>query len=1560
MRKSNCLLLNVPFFVVLALALLVGLIRSVTAQESGGVVPASYQSGSFFNQNLGTALRFNYHTRGYGTQDDVFSLGGMKVFNMDDSTVFVDGQGTLSDDFGGGFNLGVGYRQLTNSTSPVMSIDPERILGVGFWTDGQSTAADNFFTQLGFNLESLGESFDMRVFGSFPLERTKAGDAVLTGSGTPFYVGNNLFGATKEFTIDTAHSVIDGEFAKRIIDLEAWAFVGGYQIDGGGVDATGYRIGVRGYAVPDVALSLQVTDDNVYSTNVLFGATWFIGRSHKGSSPCGTILDRFREPVLRNDFIATTSRRGILASGNALTEQGSTDAIRIVHVDDGAGGGGDGTFENPFDQVSDIDAANLANSQAGDILLVHSNSNFVGADGVATLQANQQLLGEGVDSGGNQIPHVVATNELGNINLPETAVGAQALGRPTIDAAGLDVFTLADGSLVNNFTINGAGTAVTADGVAAPSSSMLANLQIEGALNGVLLRNTTGAAVIENTVVVNRATGIGLEVDGGAEALAIAATINDSVGRSLSIHDRTGGTVDYTGIIDDAATVAGNFSDGVLIDGNADSTINLTNALNIRVDDGETGIQVTGNTSTAAATPAIVDASGAVDITAAGTGIGLATSGNDDTSAITFADLDATALNGNTVAVAGAGTVTLSSADDTRTIANTGTGNAFFNDGAVASATVTVNSNVENSSGGSGVRIINRAENNVVLFDGTVATTSGGGVFAQNNTDGTILFTQALTLNTADNNAVELVGNTGATFTFADLDIDTTNGDGFVATGGGTLIAASLNGTNAIDVTGTGVGVDLTGMTVDGVGVAFDTVNVGSGNTVGINLENLDGAGQVAIGGGTNTGDGGTLTTNGTAINVSNADNVAITNLTVSNAGAAHGVNVTGQQTGSTATFDGLDVNTADGDAVNLNNNDNGTITFNTLAATTVAGGAGNGIDINNSNASTVAISIDSATVNANGTGRGLTATGGGTISMAGTGEINSTVGTAFHVDNVENLSASDVTIANTGAAGVLITNQDTATDSVVLTNFDVTTTTADAVTASGNTNGTVFLSGLTAESTSGDTVVALNNTGATVGITDMTATATTSGDAFSATGGGTLIATGTNNLTAATGRGVRIEGMTIDAAGATFANVDVTAGASTGVNLNNLTGGAVTVNGGTMTTNGTAVNVANVDDAALNGVTINNGTSNGAGIVVSNAAGDAFSLSNVAIESGTGNGVDITGGTFTATGTNTIETTTGTGLDIDGTTIGGAGASFNTVDVTGAVNGIVLNDLNGGQVRVGSPVATGTNGAGGSLSTTGAAVSVTGVTDAVFNDLAVESSGGEGVLVNHNLATASRVTFSNLGLTTVAGSGNGVVVNDNGTGELDFTLQNSTVDVVLADTLGFTLITAANTGEIDVRLNGNTITADNSSAVLADLNAGTGDVQFLVSGGNDWTNSSAANATASFLVNTNRTLNATIGDQDGTAPFDENRFNNSNGGGTGFNLESNSGAAIVSLDLRGNTASGGGSDFLLTETLGAFGIVDLTNTVTNETNNSGVVDLGGGGVEADFTDLVPPIKQVD
>ena len=898
MRTFTRLRPKVLFFALLTLVFLVGNIQSGVAQKPGGVVPASYESGSFFNQKLGTALRFNYHTRGYGTQEDVFSLGAMKILSLDEeSTVFLDGQGTLSEGFGGGFNLGIGYRQMTMTSSPVMSIDPQRILGLGFWTDGQSTSSDNFFTQLGFNLESLGDSFDMRLNGHFPLQRNKSSDAVLTGTGTPFFVGNNLFSATEEFSVDTAHSVIDGEFAKRINDLEAWAFVGGYQLGGGGVDTTGYRLGVRGYAVPDLALSLQVTDDDLYATNVMFGVTWFIGRTNKCNGPCGTLVDRFREPVLRNDFIATTSRRASRASGDAEIDSDTGVAENFFFVDSNAAAGGNGTVENPFRTLTEAEAAHGAD----DTIIGLSGSTFT--DTLA-LKDNVDFFGMGDD-----ITHS-AEFQSGSVTLPGTSSG----NAPVINlAAGATGITTADNNRVNNFTINNGQTAVSAVGSNAPQ---LGNLDINNTTgDAVVLRDVTGTAVVENTVVISGAQGRAVLIDGGSSSFGVAATVNNSAGLSVQVANRTGGTITYSGTVNDSGQ-------GMLINDNSGGSLLFTNALTLN-----TGVFE---------------------------GISLADNAG---SSISFSDLDITTTSGTGFLANGGGNLSVTSAVGTNTIqTDTGiglslvdmtidAGNVLFDEINIANGSAS-GINLQDLDGAGGVTVnggtlrtagtaidVNNAPN-AAFSDVTVNNddTAGAGIIVQNNGTGTRGFTDVV-VRTRDQVAVNVNNNSDGTTTFANLTADSTAG-----------------GSRAVDVqNNTGGNVNLNTATITsttGDGVFVDN----NSSTVTVSMNDLDidttaGTGLSIRGDGTIT-TGGTSTidsTSGVGIDVEDARNVTVVGVTV-NAAGANAVNVSHSDAlASRVALNNLTVASAGARGVNVSANGTGEFDL-TMIATTIGGVGTEGI----------------------------------------------------------------------------------------------------------------------------------------------------------------------------------------------------------------------------------------------------------------------------------------------------------------------------------------------------------------------------------------------------------------------------------------------------------------------------------------------------------------------------------------------------------------------------------------------------------------------------------------
>jgi hypothetical protein len=1114
-----------------------------TGAAEGGVEMASYtSSGSYFNRELGTPLRFSYHSEGYGTDLGVVSLGSMKVFNLDGATWFLDGQGTMSDDFGGGFNAGIGYRELVNMSH---GVDPDRVMGASFWTDGQSTRSDNFFTQLGFGLESLGESFDLRMNGYFPLDRTKDSDPELIDVDTVTFSENRLFAGLERITTDTAHSVIDAEAAKRIGNLDAWALAGVYQIGGGGADDTGYRIGVRGYAVPDLMVGVQVTDDDIYETNVMATLTWFVGRTHKGNSPVGTIVDRFREPVMRNDYITTTSTFRTQGAGGALTDADTDELFNFIHVDSSAAAGGDGTFENPFNNLAEAETAQVENAY----VFVHGGS-VLAATQTFTMQDNVKFWGEGINEFGDVVDHVVDSVERGTLTLPETAPGAQALASPTINVgAGVtDFLVLGDDSNINNFEINGgqniivansANANVNADeaaeelanaatnGINAPE---LANLDINNPTGTAIdFTQITGTAVVDNTVTITGAQ-TGIDINGGNTGMNINARITNSVGTSLLIENRTGGTISYGGSIQDDNVVAAT-AEAIIIRGSTGtSAVNFTQVIDT-TEDPDLGIDInSGNFSS------------------------LLIDNNVETTTITFADLRATAANADTIAFTDGGTLTINDSDDESFIRNTGTGDAFNNVGsATEDSTITIAANITNEGGGNAVDISARTANNAT-FNGTITDTNSNGISLTGNSGGTIAFNEQVTTTTnAAGNGVTITGGSDATYAFTDIDITTNTGIGFNMTHGGTLTVVPSSGEENTITTTSGQALVLDGtaaavgdaLTIGAGGVNFDEVNVSAGTTNSIVLREVEGTGQVRVGPTTgDPGDGGTIVTSGTAITIDNANNVAVNDVTINKTGAGQAVIIQDQDGGTvaftevtinadttgnglvigtaaaneentdgTASFTDLVVTTVDGDAVSVIENDGGTYIFNNLE--TDATGTGDGVVIaNNSTDTTVTFNgMDVTTTSGTGFSASSPVGSNTVVAATGTNTVTTTTGTAVNLDtiatNASGITFTSVTKSAVGAnSGVIV---DTVTGGNVVIG---STGTASAINSTGNaievtdsTNVTVTNINVTGAGGNGLVATHSNDVAFTINIDDLTVAATKTGGIVSThTGGGVFV----------------------------------------------------------------------------------------------------------------------------------------------------------------------------------------------------------------------------------------------------------------------------------------------------------------------------------------------------------------------------------------------------------------------------------------------------------------------
>lgn len=846
-------------------------------------------SGSYFNPTLGQHIRARYNTRSYGQEEGNLDLGTMGVWQMADGYGFFDGQVTMNEEQNVGYNIGLGYRWLTLPILPT-SPDGAKIAGVSIWADGQGVDADNFFPQVGVSLELLGDRIDIRANGYIPVgPSSRARDFVGLGTDLTF-TGNSLAAATTG-VLDTPLTVGEIEMAGRIADLEAWLFGSVYAFDGGPYEEVGGKIGLRGYATHDLLLSIAIANDDLFDTNAIFSATWFIGRTRSNNCPTGTLEDRFREPVLRNDYVAIRSDV-INGTATALTNTDGSD-LRIVFVDHDAAAGGDGSFENPLNSVNDI----AANSQENDVILLTADSTFTGE--MTALQDGQLLLGEGGD-----FTNTITTSELGSVTLPETFAGASSAARPTITGAGGGV-TLADNNTVQNLTFSGNATAIASDAVNGSVNANLNNLAINGSTGDAIALtsvarvdtddrdndgdttetfNTMGSITIDQ-VAFDGSTGNDIQIDatstadetpaelltitnvtstnlGGDPSIRIIGT-NDAVGSTTAIDDFT-----YTGAAGSGGGVRFEMTEGTVSVTNSDFTggvgpavAAIGNTNSIQVGSTNTITDITGDAVV------ITDNTGAVDVDA---------------------DISTTTVDGGTVRITrnqnnvgldgallanNASAVVIDDAQSQVTfgasgsITTTGTGDTVVITDAGANTTdvsaISFSGDITNDAGG---RVLNvSGGDDLITVIGDVSG-DGEGILIENRAAGaSVAFTGDNTLNTTTNDAVTLQNNDAAssvsfnTASAGSLAITTTTGNGIVGQG------ASMGELNVVDNTA-GSSTDSTISTDSGQAIVL----ADGSSTSGVTLDSATVTDSGANSAVELTGFDGTVTINGGSLNSDN------------------------------------------------------------------------------------------------------------------------------------------------------------------------------------------------------------------------------------------------------------------------------------------------------------------------------------------------------------------------------------------------------------------------------------------------------------------------------------------------------------------------------------------------------------------------------------------------------------------------------------------------------------------------------------------------------------------
>ncbi len=337
-------------------------------------------------------------------------------------------------------------------------------------------------------------------------------------------------------------------------------------------------------------------------------------------------------------------------------------------------------------------------------------------------------------------------------------------------------------------------------------------------------------------------------------------------------------------------------------------------------------------------------------------------------------------------------------------VRSTGGTNNVFLSGVATSGTSTLGTSADALSGATGDALRIDGGNGSFTYAGTITNTATLAVNVANKNGGTVTLSGAInpaaaargisvtgnsagtTINFSGNAhriaasgatvGVNLLNNTGATVNFSGgaLEVATDDGNGFHATGGGTVAVTGAN--NTLSSTG-GVALNMANTTIGASGLTFRSVSA-SGGSNGIVLDNTGANAGLTVTGTGTAGSGGTIqnttgadgTTSGTGIHLNNTRNVSLRWMQLNDHQnfAIRGNNVVGFAL-ARSTISGTNGTNADQDEASVAFTGlTGSARVDTVA---ISGGVEDNFRVRNSSGTLDRIVFTGVTIGANGTAAG-------------------------------------------------------------------------------------------------------------------------------------------------------------------------------------------------------------------------------------------------------------------------------------------------------------------------------------------------------------------------------------------------------------------------------------------------------------------------------------------------------------------------------------------------------------------------------------------------------------
>ncbi|MBT6643576.1 MAG: hypothetical protein HOB45_10580, partial [Planctomycetaceae bacterium] len=493
--------------------------------------------------------------RGLGYFGSYMTLGGFIPYAQDDLGGFWSADLRTHLSTNGGFfsNVGIVRKQLTDNGS---------LLGLGLYWDydgdmNQYAGTGNtefgqfghVYQQVGFSGEYVTDRGAIRSNGYMPVGTT----AYNVGApGTPWSKNYIMC----DYGLDAALGGADLEVGAWIPKLEAFGgmiSVGGYTYGNANEWSRGTETGERMvpffggvYTRFDITVANNWDINLQYNNDPFFDSTGFARLTYRmGGSRRRNVPDQLEQPMMRNEHIV----RGHQTPEYLSNTQNNGTPWNVIHVDNTAAAGGDGTAEAPFTNLADAD---VAATRQWDIVYVHEGNsrvapNFYG-DSFSFNADNQFLVGSG-----GPLTLAVGSN-CGTFNTASNAY----------------LFTVPAQSTNNPLLSNPGGTSIDTNG---QGGLTIANLDIVGSNEALLVQggDLNGTAQPFGTTANPYDSAISLAGGTSVRNVNIGGDGTAAIQRGVRITDSTGG-IEFTD-----TTIANMTRSGLLIDNN-------TGALNVSYD----------------------------------------------------------------------------------------------------------------------------------------------------------------------------------------------------------------------------------------------------------------------------------------------------------------------------------------------------------------------------------------------------------------------------------------------------------------------------------------------------------------------------------------------------------------------------------------------------------------------------------------------------------------------------------------------------------------------------------------------------------------------------------------------------------------------------------------------------------------------------------------------------------------------------------------------------------------------------------------------------------------